>query len=109
MRFQAVPTLKKLFQENQDLYDQAIVCSFNPVIPYKLKKQDNEIIVGVTHRQKFLTRRVDGTERESNTLKRWIYPFLDDILEWSTYNWLPQFVGASAVLLHLDSVNRLIS
>ncbi|CAD5111897.1 DgyrCDS1161 [Dimorphilus gyrociliatus] len=102
----AVPALTKLFQEREQLYDNAIVCSFNPIIPYKLRKADSKIIVGVTHRHKFLTRKVDGSERESNTIKSLIFPTFDSILEWSIINWIPKFVGASAILLHLDSVNK---
>ncbi len=66
---------------------------------FQLKRVDPQIVVALTHRHRFLTRKVDGTERDGPLYKRLLWPIADVILEWAHYTWLWYLCGTSGFLV----------
>eukprot|EP00914_Ancora_sagittata_P024387 GHVO01048622.1.p1 GENE.GHVO01048622.1~~GHVO01048622.1.p1 ORF type:complete len:204 (+),score=14.85 GHVO01048622.1:243-854(+) len=100
--------LSALFAKHPALYQNAIVCSFHPQIVYLVKRKDPQIVTALTHRTHYLTRKVDGTEKEGPFYAKLVTPLLDILLKWSIYNWLWFLCGTSAFLAQNGDVSRVM-
>lgn len=88
------------FFERYDLFDSAIVCSFFPMVIYRIKRRDRRILTGITWRRWLITYQdFDWTIRRHPSLHWHCLALLTDLLwMWSIKLWLPQFLGADMVL-----------
>ena len=75
-------------------------------LSFQVKKADENIVTGLTHRHRVLTRKVDGSEFKGPWYKQLLYPVVDVVLEWSLHSWLWYLCGTNAVLLFNKDVSR---
>ncbi|KAF8385510.1 hypothetical protein PRIPAC_74652 [Pristionchus pacificus] len=94
------------------LHDRAIVSSFNPLVPFLIKKADDRILTGITFR-----RWAWSTLTEDDSVKRhpfyinWLYGVMDTINYYGIISMItPSFLGTEMILAnHLDISPKLVS
>ncbi|GMT10574.1 hypothetical protein PFISCL1PPCAC_1871 [Pristionchus fissidentatus] len=94
------------------LHDRAIVSSFNPLVPFLIKKTDDRILTGITFR-----RWAKSTLTEDDSVKRhpfyvnWLYGVFDTLNYYGIVSMLtPSFLGTEMILAnHLDISPKLVS
>ncbi|CAK5077518.1 unnamed protein product [Meloidogyne enterolobii] len=89
-----------LLFERYNLYNKAIVCSFFPTVVYRIKKENPNILTGITWRRWFITYEdIEFTvPRSSSKLIFFISMILDVIWIWCVKLWIPEFLGVDMVL-----------
>ncbi|KAL7080311.1 hypothetical protein ACQ4LE_000938 [Meloidogyne hapla] len=89
-----------LLFERYDLYNKAIVCSFFPTVVYRIKKENPNILTGITWRRWFITYEdIEFTQpRSSSKLIFLISMVLDVLWIWCVKLWIPEFLGVDMVL-----------
>jgi len=99
--------LVQLFDEF-DLYDSSIVCSFFPIIVYKVKRLNPKILTGLTWRRWFISY-IDHEGRNPRfTGYRYYLALILDILNvWSIKSWLPSFLGVEMVLTERSEISSM--
>ncbi|KAI6183303.1 Glycerophosphodiester phosphodiesterase 1 [Aphelenchoides bicaudatus] len=93
-----VLTLEHLFEKYQ-IYDSGIVCSFFPTVVYWIKRQQPQVLTGLTWRRWFFS--YSDLEAEVPRFRgaRLLVAKLVDVLYlWSVFTWLPGFLGVDMLL-----------
>ncbi|CAH1794223.1 unnamed protein product, partial [Owenia fusiformis] len=99
----AAVAITDVYQKHPSLYTMAIVCSFNPLVIYAVRRADPDIITGMTHRPGI----VGYWYQEGNyVMREFVCPILDIVLEWSQYHWLWYVMGNSAFLARDDQISK---
>ncbi|XP_067859304.1 glycerophosphodiester phosphodiesterase 1 [Heptranchias perlo] len=102
--FQASAALKKMYQEYPELYNRSIVCSFDPLVIFKMKQADENVATALTHRPWRLSYYGNGKPKFQD-YKQYFYALLDIILDWSLHAFLWKFFGISAFLIQKNFVS----
>ncbi|KAI1715925.1 glycerophosphoryl diester phosphodiesterase family domain-containing protein [Ditylenchus destructor] len=102
-----VAKLEQLFEEH-DLYDVGIVCSFFPIVVWRLKHQNPRILTGLTWRTGFLTYQdiQHQTPRNTSIFLHYLALALDALYLWSVKSWLPSFLAADLVLTERSQISE---
>ncbi|VDO19886.1 unnamed protein product [Heligmosomoides polygyrus] len=101
-------TLFKLIADyvrKHDLQNRVIVTSFNPYVPFMMKKKDSQILTGLSFSSTGITTHFARTQRDSIVFK-YIGQFLDAIMHVVVDSFvLPTFVGSDVIFLDHKDVN----
>jgi len=99
--------LVKLF-EKYDLYNSSIVCSFFPIIVYKVKHLNPNILTGLTWRRWFITY-IDheGKQARFAGIRHYIALIMDIMNVWSIKSWLPSFLGVDLILTERSEISAM--
>jgi glycerophosphoryl diester phosphodiesterase len=99
--------LVELFDE-YDLYETSIVCSFFPIIVYKVKRLNSAILTGLTWRRYFVSY-IDheGKNPRFAGYKHYIGLIVDTLNVWSIKTWLPSFLGVDMVLTERSEISSM--
>ncbi|KJH44803.1 glycerophosphodiester phosphodiesterase family protein [Dictyocaulus viviparus] len=92
----------------RNLYDKAIISSFDPFVPFRVKKIDENILTGFTSRSGHLSHEEDHRRLIRGYSKLWltIYLIIDDLIDLGIRTFaLPNFLGVDLLLLHHKNVN----
>jgi len=93
-----VLTLEHLFEKYQ-IYDTGIVCSFFPTVVYWIKRQQPQILTGLTWRRWFFSHSdLDATIPRFRDARFLFAKFVDVVYLWSLLTWLPSFLGVDMML-----------
>jgi len=93
-----VLTLEYLFSK-YNIYDTGIVCSFFPTVVYWIKRQQPQILTGLTWRRWFFSYSdLDATIPRFSGARLLLAKFIDVVYLWSVLTWLPGFLGVDMVL-----------
>ncbi|XP_043945674.1 glycerophosphodiester phosphodiesterase 1 [Protopterus annectens] len=101
----AAAALKQIYNDHTVLYNQSIVCSFEPDVIYKMRQADREIVTALTHRPWSLSHQINGMPRFNSIWKHYWLVLMDIILDWSLHNVLWNLCGISAFLIQKDFVS----
>ncbi|XP_020375419.1 glycerophosphodiester phosphodiesterase 1 isoform X1 [Rhincodon typus] len=101
---QASAALKKMYQEYPELYTKSIVCSFDPLVIFKMKQVDKNVATALTHRPWRLSFYGNGKPKFHDYRQYW-YMLLDIILDWSLHAFLWKFFGISAFLMQKNFIS----
>uniref|UniRef100_A0A3Q3IBQ8 GP-PDE domain-containing protein n=1 Tax=Monopterus albus TaxID=43700 RepID=A0A3Q3IBQ8_MONAL len=102
---QATAALKELYKEHPVLYNNSIVCSFEPRVIYKMRQSDPEVVTALTHRPWSLSRFGDGAPRFSSLWKHSWMTLMDIVLDWAHHHVLWKLCGSSAFLMQKNFVS----
>ncbi|XP_053327288.1 glycerophosphodiester phosphodiesterase 1 [Spea bombifrons] len=103
---QAAKTLGKLYKDYPHLYNNSIVCSFEPSVIYKMRQADQHVVTALTHRPWSLSHFGDGKKKFDSLLKHHWYMFLDVLLDWGLHNILWDLCGVSAFLMQKNYISQ---
>uniref|UniRef100_UPI00398EFCB0 glycerophosphodiester phosphodiesterase 1 isoform X2 n=1 Tax=Pristiophorus japonicus TaxID=55135 RepID=UPI00398EFCB0 len=103
---QASAALQKMFSEYPELYHRSIVCSFDPLVIFKMRQADKNVATALTHRPWRLSYYGNGKPK-FHDYKQYFYVLLDVILDWSLHAFLWKFFGISAFLIQKNFVSIL--
>jgi len=104
---QFLSKLARLFDEH-DLYDNSIVCSFFPLIVYKVKQLNPRILTGLTWRRWFITYMDhEGREPRFTGIKHYVALVVDTLNVWSIKTWLPSFLGVDMILTERSEISSM--
>uniref|UniRef100_A0A7E4V7N3 GP-PDE domain-containing protein n=1 Tax=Panagrellus redivivus TaxID=6233 RepID=A0A7E4V7N3_PANRE len=101
-----VDQLNKLFDQYK-LHADGIVCSFFPIVIYRIKKLCPQILTGLTWRRWFYSH----TDLESRIPRfsgpaHYLAVALDVLNVWGIKSWLPGFLGADMVLTERSEISQ---
>ncbi|RCN52920.1 glycerophosphodiester phosphodiesterase family protein [Ancylostoma caninum] len=101
-----ISSLTQLIKE-KNLYDKAIISSFNPIVPYMIKRVDKNILTSFTSRLGYMTYMDDDKRYPfDTTYTSVLYMILDDFVELGIRSFLlPLFLGVDMLLLHYKNIN----
>ncbi|XP_076023395.1 glycerophosphodiester phosphodiesterase 1 [Genypterus blacodes] len=102
---EAAAALNALFKKHPVLYNNSIVCSFEPKVIYRMRQSDPEVVTALTHRPWSLSRLGDGTPRFSSPWKHHWLTLLDVVLDWAHHHLLWRLCGVSAFLMQKNFVS----
>lgn len=101
-----VEQLNKLFDE-YDLYETGIVCSFFPIVVYRIKKLCPRILTGLTWRRRFYSYcDLAATVPRFKGPAHYLAFTLDIFNVWSIKTWLPSFLGADMILTERADISE---
>lgn len=101
-----VEQLNKLFDQ-YDLYHNGIVCSFFPIVVYRIKKLCPRILTGLTWRRWFYSfADLASTVPRFSGPAHYLAVVLDVLNVWSIKTWLPSFLGADMVLTERADISE---
>ncbi|XP_018905037.2 glycerophosphodiester phosphodiesterase 1 [Bemisia tabaci] len=109
-----VDAVIQLYRKFPELHTRSIVCGFNPLLTYLIRRQDPKIVCAITWRPFFYScssydpyYRVTsfGEQRHKNFFRHLGAVISDHLYDWVLYNICPQLVGAVAILLAKDYVS----
>uniref|UniRef100_A0A914ZTM6 GP-PDE domain-containing protein n=1 Tax=Parascaris univalens TaxID=6257 RepID=A0A914ZTM6_PARUN len=90
-----------------NLYDDVIVSSFFPWIPYAIKKADPKILTGITWRPYFFSYSdIENEKPRFNGLKHYAAITLDWLNVKLLHTVLPQFLGVEMILTQEGDIDR---
>ncbi|XP_069762180.1 glycerophosphodiester phosphodiesterase 1 [Narcine bancroftii] len=101
---QASAVLKEMYKEYPELYNRSIVCSFEPLVIYKMRQADENVVTALTHRPWRLSYHGNGNPRYDG-YKQYLYMLLDVILDWCLHAFLWKLLGVSAFLMHKNFIS----
>ncbi|XP_065919934.1 glycerophosphodiester phosphodiesterase 1-like [Dysidea avara] len=91
--------IKKLYMEDQSLYDRMIVCSFSPLLLLLVRLMDQKIPVAIIHRRYPIT-----TVMPRHVLKP-LLPYIDGVILWCIHAWFVDLLGITLMLVHKDGLS----
>ncbi|XP_059835380.1 glycerophosphodiester phosphodiesterase 1 [Hypanus sabinus] len=97
-------TLKELYKEFPELYNRSIVCSFEPLVIFKMRQADQKVVTALTHRPWSLSYHGNGKPKHDG-YKQYLYMILDIIMDWSLHAFLWKLLGVSAFLMQKNFVS----
>uniref|UniRef100_A0A915JZS9 GP-PDE domain-containing protein n=1 Tax=Romanomermis culicivorax TaxID=13658 RepID=A0A915JZS9_ROMCU len=101
-----VETLLDLYKQYPSLYDKAAVCSFDPMISYRVKRADNRIITAHTWQPYVLSYQdYERTKPTFSGLKQKATQAVETVYQWSLHNVLWKFTGADLILANHNMVS----
>ncbi|CAI2354619.1 unnamed protein product [Caenorhabditis sp. 36 PRJEB53466] len=86
----------------RNLYEKVMVSSFNPVVPWRLKKIDSKIVTGITLDRSYYSYSDDYRKQpfSKNMFLHWWNEFLDELnIIVSPLYILPRFLGVDVVMI----------
>lgn len=91
-----------------DLFDSAIICSFFPSVIYRIKRQNKNILTGITWRRWFISYQDLEWKiaRFNSPIWHGIAMILDVLWMWSIKLWVPQFLGVDMVLTERGEISE---
>ncbi|EDV27908.1 Glycerophosphodiester phosphodiesterase 1 [Trichoplax sp. H2] len=89
--------------EKYNLYKEAIVTSFNPLVVYKVRRRNPRIIGGIIYFSYFVTDFLQRRNRSATIIK--LATLLDTFIYWSFYSWAVPMTGSSIVSIHKDIIS----
>lgn len=101
---QASSALKEMYKEFPELYNRSIVCSFEPMVIFKMRQADQNVITALTHRPWSLSFHGNGKPKFDG-YKQYVYMFLDVVLDWSHHAFLWKLLGVSAFLMQKNFIS----
>jgi len=100
-----VLTLEYLFNK-YNIYDTGIVCSFFPTVVYWIKRQQPQILTGITWRRWFFAYSdLEATIPRFKGTRLLFAKFVDVIYMWSVQTWLPGFLGVDMMLTEREDIS----
>ncbi|XP_022110906.1 glycerophosphodiester phosphodiesterase 1-like isoform X2 [Acanthaster planci] len=93
-----VNAITELFQRHSELYERGMVCSFFPLLPYKVRRQDPAILTALTTCTNLIQFEF-GCDMTGPLWKRSLCILGDYLLLWSQSAWLWILCGNAATLL----------
>ncbi|XP_033830518.1 glycerophosphodiester phosphodiesterase 1 [Periophthalmus magnuspinnatus] len=103
--YEAAAALKALYKNYPVLYNNSIVCSFEPKAIYRMRQSDPGVVTALTHRPWSLSRYGDGAPRFSSLWKHYWMTLMDVMLDWAHHHVLWRFCGVSAFLIQKNMVS----
>uniref|UniRef100_A0AC34QWH7 GP-PDE domain-containing protein n=1 Tax=Panagrolaimus sp. JU765 TaxID=591449 RepID=A0AC34QWH7_9BILA len=101
-----VEQLNKLF-DLYDLHEVGIVCSFFPIVVYRIKKLCPKILTGLTWRRWFYSYSdLEGRIPRFSGPAHYLAVLLDVLNVWSIKSWLPSFLGVDMVLTERSEISN---
>ncbi|CAD6186717.1 unnamed protein product [Caenorhabditis auriculariae] len=91
------------------LYETAIVSSFNPLVPYRLKRINHQILTGLTLDRSYYTYEDDDRKLPfaSNSIYHWLNSFWDDLTFITSRTYLmPRFLGVEMLLINYKQADE---
>ncbi|XP_051878099.1 glycerophosphodiester phosphodiesterase 1 isoform X2 [Pristis pectinata] len=101
---QASAALKGMYKEYPELYNRSIVCSFEPLVIFKMRQADQNVVTALTHRPWSLSYHGNGKPKYDG-YKQYLYMLLDIILDWSHHAFLWKLLGISAFLMQKNFIS----
>jgi len=100
-----VEQLNKLF-DLYEIHDIGIVCSFFPIVVYRIKKLCPTILTGLTWRRWFYSYTdLEGKIPRFSGPAHYLAVLLDVLNVWSIKTWLPSFLGVDMVLTERSEIS----
>ncbi|MEE6497447.1 hypothetical protein FKM82_002749 [Ascaphus truei] len=103
---QAAQALRNMYMEFPRLYNNSIVCSFQPSVIYRMRLADRNVITALTHRPWSLSYFGDGKPRYHSMWKHYFQLLMDVLLDWSLHNILWNLCGISAFLIQKNYISQ---
>jgi glycerophosphoryl diester phosphodiesterase len=101
-----VEQLNTLF-DKYDLYETGIVCSFFPIVVYRIKKLCPKILTGITWRRWcYSFADLAGIVPRFKGPAHYLAMIIDVLNVWSIKTWLPSFLGVDMVLTERADISE---
>ena len=101
-----VEQLNTLF-DKYDLYETGIVCSFFPIVVYRIKKLCPRILTGITWRRWcYSFADLASTVPRFKGIAHYLAILIDILNVWSIKSWLPSFLGVDMILTERADISE---
>lgn len=101
-----VEQLNSLF-DKYDLYETGIVCSFFPIVVYRIKKLCPRILTGITWRRWcYSFADLASTVPRFKGIAHYLAILIDILNVWSIKSWLPSFLGVDMILTERADISE---
>ncbi|XP_031779201.1 glycerophosphodiester phosphodiesterase 1 isoform X2 [Nasonia vitripennis] len=108
---EVVKVVLDAFKKHPELYEKAVISSFNPVTIYMIRRKDPKIVAGVAWRPQFFSTTtyngIDGPRepRFNNLFKQILAGLADVVHDWALERITYYVLGLSFILLHKDVIS----
>ncbi|XP_011504543.1 PREDICTED: glycerophosphodiester phosphodiesterase 1 [Ceratosolen solmsi marchali] len=106
-----IETVLNAFKKHPQLYEKAVISTFNPITVYTIRKRDPGIVAGIAWRPRIFSMNnyngIDGPykPRYNNLFKQIGAVIVDIIHKWALENVTYYILGLSFLLLHKDVIS----